>query len=146
MQIVAKIRNKNDEWEEIFDVPKGKNPIGYIKEVIKSFNNSLRPGENPREFVCLVKQKTYKEMTDKELYSKFIQMKMKQISIIHRYYFDEIWGDDAKRIRECLDHKECLKCLYRLMHTTHRQLWERPFIELLEEMEERGWERLRGKE
>jgi hypothetical protein len=51
----AKIKNKDSEWEEDFEVSSKAAAKGEIQNVITSYNNTLRKGETERSLVKVLR-------------------------------------------------------------------------------------------
>ncbi len=56
MLISCIIGDKNHSWEETLAVESLETAEKDIKEIINRFNSDLRPGENPRKLIKILKE------------------------------------------------------------------------------------------
>ena len=142
--ITAIIRNERVEWTEEFEVPDGKDAEEYIKSIVKSFNDTLRPHELPRKFVRLVKKEhiDFKKLTDNELIELYQKYLPKQVSVNRRKRFDEIAGEYSQKLSKAIE-KKSLKQMYYLLNDYTEIIWDDAFREVIKEMQRRDWKNLK---
>ena len=144
MKVKAIIKNERSEWEEEFDVPAGKEAKEYIESVIEYFNNTLRPGEIPREVVSIKEEVDVSKYSDCKLADELFKAKQKQIFIIKRFRFDEIRSDDSKRTAAYLEKLRDLNQMWEYLVSMATVFRYEYFEDLLREaVENRKWKTMR---
>lgn len=53
IQMKVKMLNTGVVFIEDYDINNKLNPSEYAQDLIKNFNNTLKPGESPRELLCV---------------------------------------------------------------------------------------------
>ena len=139
-KVKAKIADDAREWKETFDVPDSENPEEYIKEIIKSYNDTLRPGEAPRKLVEILEERIdSRVLTDYTLAVKLLTGKQELISKISRLRLDEVNGEDADDTISYLKKEHNLNRLLEYWYEMRTAFRLTDYEGLLEEALRRKW-------
>lgn len=105
ISVITLIKSKGQEpEEEEIEVSTLKNAEKEVKEIVDNFNNTLRPGEKPREFIKIVWNKNIQNDIDLEcLLSEFRKFMIK-VSHEANNLFGSAWcKENDLRIAKCYE-------------------------------------------
>ena len=139
MQVKASIKNDHTDWVETFEIPRGEDPVNYVQDLISFFNDTLKPGELPRTLVKMEGETDFSSLSDSKLAYQIRNLYCEQMAIFAKNVLDEIWGDQAKKLkRYFLNHKRFDELLD-VMISMRDCLRLDSLYDALDEASKRGW-------
>ena len=140
MSIKCRIKDSEGSWVETFDV----DTVEEVQKIIDKFNNTLRPGELPRELVEVLEIKPLRDYTDSEILQKYLDLKSITIAKAEREVGGAVADETAIYLIKSIRHDR-LRNLLRTLNDNVNLIWYYPFRELIIEMDRRGWKSLHNR-